>query len=75
MTAPAYVSGTGDLIWTYFDPTKGREQAGRRPALVVSAVEFTKNTGLDIVCPITSVSVHFQPVSFCHQAYRSPVKS
>jgi mRNA interferase MazF len=54
MTAPAYVPGTGDLIWTDFDPTKGREQAGRRPALVVSSVEFTNNTGLAIVCPITS---------------------
>jgi mRNA interferase MazF len=54
MTALVYTPGTGDLIWTDFDPTKGREQAGRRPALVVSSVEFTKNTGLAIVCPITS---------------------
>jgi len=45
---------TGDLIWTDFDPTKGREQAGRRPALVVSPAVFTENTGLAIVCPITS---------------------
>ena len=45
---------TGDLIWTDFDPTKGREQAGRRPALVVSSAAFTENTGLAIVCPITS---------------------
>jgi mRNA interferase MazF len=54
MTAPTYAPDTGDLIWTDFDPTKGREQAGRRPALVVSSVEFTKNTGLAVVCPITS---------------------
>src|SRR6266478_6950676 len=54
MTASAYVPNTGDLIWTDFDPTKGREQAGRRPALVVSPTAFTKNTGLAIVCPITS---------------------
>ncbi len=54
MTAPTYAPGTGDLIWTDFDPTKGREQAGRRPALVVSSVAFTKNTGLAVVCPITS---------------------
>jgi mRNA interferase MazF len=45
---------TGDLIWTDFDPTKGREQAGRRPALVVSPATFTENTGLAIVCLITS---------------------
>jgi mRNA interferase MazF len=54
MRAPAYVPGAGDLIWTDFDPTKGREQAGRRPALVVSPARFTENTGLAVVCPITS---------------------
>ena len=54
MTAAVYVPDTGDLIWTDFDPTKGREQAGRRPALVVSPAAFTENTGLAIVCPITS---------------------
>src|SRR6266567_3609829 len=54
MRAPAYVPGAGDLIWMDFDPTKGREQAGRRPALVVSSAVFTENTGLAIVCPITS---------------------
>jgi mRNA interferase MazF len=54
MTASAYLPDTGDLIWTDFDPTKGREQAGRRPALVVSPSAFTENTGLAIVCPITS---------------------
>lgn len=50
MAADAYVPDTGDLIWTDFDPTRGREQAGRRPALVVSPAAFTANT----VCPITS---------------------
>ena len=54
MTAPAYVPDAGDLIWPDFDPSKGREQAGRRPALVVSPALFTENTGLAIVCPITS---------------------
>jgi mRNA interferase MazF len=54
MTASAYLPDAGDLIWTDFDPTKGREQAGRRPALVVSPAAFTANTGLAIVCPITS---------------------
>jgi mRNA interferase MazF len=44
----------GDLIWTEFDPLRGREQAGRCPALVVSSATFTENTGLAIVCPITS---------------------
>ena len=54
MTLPAFVPGTGDLIWTDFDPITGREQADRPPALVISSVAFTKNTGLAIVCPITS---------------------
>jgi len=50
----AYVPDAGDLIWTEFDPTLGREQAGRRPALVLSSAEFSENTGLAVVCPITS---------------------
>jgi mRNA interferase MazF len=44
----------GDLVWTDFDPSSGREQGGRRPALVVSPVEFWRATGFAIVCPITS---------------------
>jgi mRNA interferase MazF len=54
MTASVYLPDTGDLIWTDFDPSKGREQAGRRPALVVSPAAFTENTGMAVVCPITS---------------------
>jgi mRNA interferase MazF len=54
MTPRAYLPDAGDLIWTDFDPTRGREQAGRRPALVIFAAIFTKNTGLAVVCPITS---------------------
>jgi mRNA interferase MazF len=54
MTETGYVPAAGDLIWTDFDPTLGREQAGRRPALVVSAATFNANTGLAVVCPITS---------------------
>jgi mRNA interferase MazF len=54
MKASPYVPDAGDLIWTDFDPTRGREQAGRRPALVVSSGDFANNTGLAVVCPITS---------------------
>jgi mRNA interferase MazF len=54
MTRRPYLPGSGDLIWTDFDPTRGREQAGRRPALVISSAAFTENTGLAVVCPITS---------------------
>lgn len=54
MNPDAWSPDAGDLIWTGFNPTKGREQAGRRPALVVSSKAFTANTGLAVVCPITS---------------------
>lgn len=49
-----YEPEAGDLIWTDFDPRTGREQGGRRPALVLSPVAFWKATGFTIVCPITS---------------------
>lgn len=54
MTAADPWPNAGDLVWTDFDPTRGREQAGRRPALVVSPAAFTENTGFVLVCPITS---------------------
>lgn len=49
-----YRPDAGDLVWTDFDPSQGREQAGRRPALVVSPRRFTDLTGFAVVCPITS---------------------
>ncbi len=54
MSGTEYFPDAGDLVWTEFDPTLGREQSGRRPALVVSPAAFTRNTGFVIVCPITS---------------------
>jgi len=44
----------GDLIWLSFTPQSGREQAGRRPALVVSPLTYNSKVGLALVCPITS---------------------
>lgn len=52
--ATSYVPEAGDLIWTDFDPRVGREQSGRRPALVVSPAEFCRVSEFAIVCPITS---------------------
>lgn len=49
-----YEPEAGDLVWTDFDPRIGREQAGRRPAVVVSPVAFWRATGFAVVCPITS---------------------
>jgi len=50
----AFLPEAGDLIWTDFNPTLGREQADRRPALAVSPRAFVLNTGFVLVCPITS---------------------
>jgi len=44
----------GDIIWMNFDPQAGREQKGRRPAIVVSNNTFNRFTRAAIVCPITS---------------------
>jgi len=49
-----YAPEAGDLIWTDVDPRVGREQSGRRPALVVSPALFWQASGFAIVCPITS---------------------
>jgi mRNA interferase MazF len=51
---PRHVPKKGDLIMLSFDPQTGREQKGRRPALVVSNDLFNRHTGLAIVCPVTN---------------------
>ncbi len=49
----------GDIVFLDFDPTKGHEQKGKRPAVIVSNEEFGKFTGLHIVCPITNNTKNF----------------
>lgn len=49
----------GDLIWIDLDPTIGHEQNGRRPALVVSGNTYNKNSGLALMCPITSKTKNY----------------
>jgi mRNA interferase MazF len=44
----------GDVVWMDFDPQVGHEQAGRRPAVVLSHREYNLKSGLAIVCPMTS---------------------
>jgi mRNA interferase MazF len=46
----------GDFVWLTFDPQAGREQAGRRPALVLSSRIYNVKAGLALACPITSHS-------------------
>ena len=50
----AYVPEAGDFVWLTFDPQAGREQAGRRPALVLSPRPYNARAGLALVCPITN---------------------
>lgn len=54
MVKTIYIPGKGDLIWINFDPRMGREQRGRRPALVMSAKFYNKLAGLALVCSVTS---------------------
>lgn len=49
-----YVPETGDFVWLTFDPQAGHEQAGRRPALVLSPGVYNAKSGLALVCPITN---------------------
>lgn len=44
----------GDIIWVDFNHTKGREQSGLRPAVVVSPSKYNSFTGLIVACPMTS---------------------
>lgn len=44
----------GDLVWLDFSPQAGHEQAGRRPALVLSPRAYHRRTPYAVVCPITS---------------------
>jgi mRNA interferase MazF len=50
----AYIPDSGDIIWITFNPQAGHEQAGRRPALVLSPAAYNGKVGLAILCPITS---------------------
>jgi len=54
MVTPSYVPERGDLIWLDFDPQSGHEQAGRRPALVLSPSSYNRLLSLALVCPVTS---------------------
>ncbi len=51
---PLYVPGRGDIVWLNFNPQAGHEQAGKRPAIVLSPKAYNVKTGLIIACPITS---------------------
>lgn len=54
VSAQEYLPDAGDLIWLDFTAQAGREQAGRRPWLVLTPRAYNVKTSLAIVCPITS---------------------
>jgi mRNA interferase MazF len=54
VVARRYVPDAGDLVWLTFDPQAGREQRGRRPALILSPRAYNAKARLAIACPITT---------------------
>ena len=49
-----YIPDRGDVVWLEFDPQAGHEQAGHRPAVVLSPRAYNQKSGLALFCPITS---------------------
>ena len=54
MPSRAYVPDANDVVWLEFDPQAGHEQAGHRPALVISPASYNGKSGLMICCPIST---------------------
>jgi mRNA interferase MazF len=52
--SPDYIPQQGDTVWINFMPQVGREQAGRRPAIIVSPLKYNRRVGLTLLCPITT---------------------
>ena len=52
--ADAYVPDMGDIVWLHFDPQLGHEQAGHRPALVLTPALYNSKTHLMLCCPFTT---------------------
>ena len=50
----AYVPDTAEVVWLEFDPQAGHEQAGHRPALVISPAAYNGKSGLMVCCPIST---------------------
>lgn len=54
MAVRGYVPESGDVVWLEFDPQAGHEQAGHRPALVISPASYNGKTGLMVCCPMSA---------------------
>ena len=49
-----YIPDRGDIVWLDFNPQKGHEQAGSRPAIILSPKNYNQSSQLMLACPITS---------------------
>jgi mRNA interferase MazF len=49
-----YVPERGDVVWLNFNPQAGHEQAGKRPAFVLSPATYNRRVGLALFCPVTN---------------------
>jgi mRNA interferase MazF len=54
LVARDWAPNAGDIIWLNFDPQAGHEQAGHRPALVLSPVRYNRLTGMVVCVPLTT---------------------
>ncbi len=54
VTGSGTVPSRGDVVWVTLNPRAGREQAGRRPAVVLSPSAYNAKVGLAVFCPVTS---------------------
>lgn len=54
MPSRSYVPERGDIVWLNFTPQAGHEQAGHRPALVLSPKTYNRRTGMMLCCPLTT---------------------
>jgi mRNA interferase MazF len=54
LVAANWVPDAGDIIWVQFDPQVGREQAGHRPAVVLTPASYNRRSGLLICVPVTT---------------------
>ena len=52
--ATSYIPNRGDIVYLDFNPTKGHEQRGYRPALIISPAAYSEKSLLALFCPITS---------------------
>jgi mRNA interferase MazF len=54
MAVRGYIPESGDVVWLEFDPQAGHEQAGHRPALVISPASYNGKTDLMVCCPMST---------------------